>query len=81
MRAFRRHSSLETFNLKTIFQSYISFTHVLLIKNKFRYYLQFKNVYHKHNPWGKPGGGAPNHSVRMRNIKLDGLYPETGQVS
>ncbi|ETN64506.1 hypothetical protein AND_003751 [Anopheles darlingi] len=31
----------------------------------------------RYSPWGRKGGGAPNDTVRMRNIQLQGLYPET----
>lgn len=33
-----------------------------------------------HDPWGKPGGGAPNLDVRIKNIYLEGLYPEPKEV-
>uniref|UniRef100_A0A182SXX1 Uncharacterized protein n=1 Tax=Anopheles maculatus TaxID=74869 RepID=A0A182SXX1_9DIPT len=35
----------------------------------------------RYSPWGRKGGGAPNDTVRMRNIQLQGLYPETKNVS
>jgi hypothetical protein len=44
------------------------------------FHLQFRAML-RHNPWGKPGGGAPNSSVRLRNITLDGLHPEQKLVS
>uniref|UniRef100_A0A8W7NYX3 Uncharacterized protein n=1 Tax=Anopheles coluzzii TaxID=1518534 RepID=A0A8W7NYX3_ANOCL len=31
----------------------------------------------RYSPWGRKGGGAPNDTIRMRNIQLQGLYPET----
>lgn len=31
--------------------------------------------------WGRPGGGAPNSEVRVRNLESRGIYPEIGQVS
>ncbi|XP_058816387.1 uncharacterized protein LOC131679664 isoform X2 [Topomyia yanbarensis] len=30
----------------------------------------------RYSPWGRKGGGAPNDTVRIRNIQLHGLYPE-----
>lgn len=35
----------------------------------------------EHNPWGKPGGGAPNNDVRIKNIVSKyGLYPDGRDV-
>lgn len=38
---------------------------------------QFREILQKHNPWGKPGGGAPNREIRMTNITNKGLFPES----
>ncbi|XP_035781159.1 uncharacterized protein LOC118460708 isoform X3 [Anopheles albimanus] len=37
----------------------------------------YREVMERYSPWGRKGGGAPNDTVRMRNIQLQGLYPET----
>ncbi|GAB0093603.1 uncharacterized protein DMENIID0001_087670 [Sergentomyia squamirostris] len=37
---------------------------------------QYKQMIEKHCPWGKPGGGAPNDNIRMKNIMREGLFPE-----
>uniref|UniRef100_A0A182PE99 Uncharacterized protein n=1 Tax=Anopheles epiroticus TaxID=199890 RepID=A0A182PE99_9DIPT len=38
---------------------------------------QYREVMERYSPWGRKGGGAPNDTIRMRNIQLQGLYPET----
>lgn len=35
----------------------------------------------EHNPWGRPGAGAPNNEIRMTNIIQKGLYPVGSDVS
>uniref|UniRef100_A0A182LVH2 Uncharacterized protein n=1 Tax=Anopheles culicifacies TaxID=139723 RepID=A0A182LVH2_9DIPT len=37
----------------------------------------YREVMERYSPWGRKGGGAPNDTIRMRNIQLQGLYPET----
>ncbi|XP_053681785.1 uncharacterized protein LOC128732539 [Sabethes cyaneus] len=37
----------------------------------------YREVMERYSPWGRKGGGAPNDTVRIRNIQLQGLYPET----
>ncbi|XP_059609972.1 uncharacterized protein LOC132257193 isoform X2 [Phlebotomus argentipes] len=37
---------------------------------------QYRQMIEKHCPWGKPGGGAPNDTIRMTNITKVGLFPE-----
>ncbi|XP_052859745.1 uncharacterized protein LOC128266991 [Anopheles cruzii] len=37
----------------------------------------YREVMERYSPWGRKGGGAPNDTVRMRNIQQQGLYPET----
>ncbi|KAL1404158.1 hypothetical protein pipiens_005446 [Culex pipiens pipiens] len=37
----------------------------------------YREVMERYSPWGRKGGGAPNDSIRMRNIQLQGLYPES----
>ncbi|XP_058127627.1 uncharacterized protein LOC131291290 [Anopheles ziemanni] len=38
---------------------------------------QYREVMERYSPWGRKGGGAPNDTIRMRNIQAEGLYPET----
>jgi len=42
---------------------------------------QYRDMIVKHCPWGRPGGGAPNEQIRRGNILLEGLYPDSGNVS
>ncbi|XP_058444832.1 uncharacterized protein LOC131426254 isoform X3 [Malaya genurostris] len=37
---------------------------------------QYREVMERYSPWGRKGGGAPNDTVRIRNIQAQGLYPE-----
>lgn len=32
------------------------------------------------NPFGKPGAGAPNTDIRIRNLEVEGLYPVAKNV-
>uniref|UniRef100_A0AAG5DVY4 Uncharacterized protein n=1 Tax=Anopheles atroparvus TaxID=41427 RepID=A0AAG5DVY4_ANOAO len=35
----------------------------------------YREVMERYSPWGRKGGGAPNDTIRMRNIQAQGLYP------
>ncbi|XP_055605057.1 uncharacterized protein LOC129753273 isoform X2 [Uranotaenia lowii] len=37
----------------------------------------YREVMERYSPWGRKGGGAPNDSVRMRNIQQQGLFPDS----
>ncbi|XP_021694889.1 uncharacterized protein LOC5574207 isoform X2 [Aedes aegypti] len=37
----------------------------------------YREVMDRYSPWGRKGGGAPNDTIRIRNIQLQGIYPET----
>ncbi|XP_062551790.1 uncharacterized protein LOC134216986 isoform X6 [Armigeres subalbatus] len=38
---------------------------------------QYREVMDRYSPWGRKGGGAPNDTIRIRNIQLQGIYPES----
>ncbi|XP_055617039.1 uncharacterized protein LOC129762616 isoform X9 [Toxorhynchites rutilus septentrionalis] len=42
---------------------------------------QYREVMERYSPWGRKGGGAPNDTIRIRNIQLQGLYPESKNPS
>ncbi|XP_062551745.1 uncharacterized protein LOC134216986 isoform X4 [Armigeres subalbatus] len=37
----------------------------------------YREVMDRYSPWGRKGGGAPNDTIRIRNIQLQGIYPES----
>ncbi|KAG5671115.1 hypothetical protein PVAND_001329 [Polypedilum vanderplanki] len=41
--------------------------------------LKYREMVTNWNPWGKPGHGAPNNDIRIRNLENDGLYPVSNQ--
>ncbi|XP_055617031.1 uncharacterized protein LOC129762616 isoform X3 [Toxorhynchites rutilus septentrionalis] len=41
----------------------------------------YREVMERYSPWGRKGGGAPNDTIRIRNIQLQGLYPESKNPS
>lgn len=46
------------------------------MKNK----IQYREMIANWSPWGKPGNGAPNDDIRIRNLQMDGLYPVAKNV-
>ena len=42
--------------------------------------IQYREMVANWSPWGKPGNGAPNDDIRIRNLQMDGLYPVAKNV-
>ncbi|XP_055321626.1 uncharacterized protein LOC129577875 [Sitodiplosis mosellana] len=40
---------------------------------------ELRELIEKHYPWGRPGGGAPNGTIRRNNIESRGLFAESSE--
>ena len=58
----------------------ISVKYFPLFSFSIRFSFQYREVMERYCPWGKPGGGAPNDEIRIRNLEQDGFYPEKKNV-